>query len=77
MAITMTKRGQQDNVVAYEFVCDTAADLAKIEPSYITMGSTAIVIDGESGFEVYMANSQKQWINLSGGSAAEGQGGES
>ena len=60
----MTKRGNQDNVVTYEFVCDTTADLAKIEPKYVTMGSVAIVIQGDSGFEVYMANSQKEWINL-------------
>ena len=60
----MTKRGNQDNVVTYEFVCDTTADLAKIESKYVTMGSVAIVIQGDSGFEVYMANSQKEWINL-------------
>jgi hypothetical protein len=35
------------------------------------MGSVATVISGSAGFEVYMANSQKQWINLSGGSSAE------
>lgn len=67
----MTKRGNQDNIVTYEFICDSTTDLAAIDPQYITMGSAAIVIDGESGFEAYMANSQKQWINLSGGSAAE------
>ena len=71
MASTMTKRGQQDNVVTYEFVCDATADLAQIDPQYITMGSIAIVIDGGAGLEVYMANSQKEWINLSGGSTAE------
>lgn len=71
MAQIMTKRGNQDNVVTYEFVCDTTADLNAIEPRYITTGSVAIVIEGDSGFEVYMANSQKQWINLSGGSSAE------
>ena len=76
MAAIMTKRGNADNVVAYEFVCDSTDDLAALDPQYVTMGSTAIVIDGESGFEVYMANSQGQWINLSGGSAAEEQGGE-
>lgn len=76
MAAIMTKRGNADNVVAYEFVCDSTDDLVTLDPQYVTMGSTAIVIDGESGFEVYMANSQGQWINLSGGSAAEEQGGE-
>lgn len=71
MASTMTKRGQADNVVTYEFICDTISDLQKIDPKYITMGSIATVIEGESGFEVYMANSKKQWINLSGGTTAE------
>ncbi len=64
----MTKRGQTDNEVAYEFICETPADLQKIEPKYITLGSIATVISGETGFEVYMANSQKQWISLGGGS---------
>lgn len=72
----MTKRGQQDNEITYEFVCDTTADLNKIEKHYVTMGSIAIVIAGDSGFEVYMANSSKQWINLSSGNAAD-EGGES
>lgn len=67
MATTMTKRGQVDNVVAYEFVCDNVSDLQAINPQYVTMGSIAIVIEGENGFEVYMANSKKQWISLSGG----------
>lgn len=71
MPATMTKRGNADNVITYEFVCDTIADLDAIDPQYITMGSVAIVIQGDSGFEVYMANSQKQWVNLSGGSSAE------
>ena len=71
MASTMTKRGQQDNIVTYEYICDTVADLNKIDPHYITMGSIATVISGDTGFEVYMANSSKQWINISGGSSAE------
>ena len=68
MAQIMTKRGQSDNVTTYEFMCDTATDLQAIDPQYITMGSIAVVIDGESGLEVYMANSHKQWINIGGGS---------
>ena len=64
MSSIMTKRGNQDNIVTYEFVCDTAADLQKIEQKYITIGSIATVIAGETGFEVYMANSQKEWVNL-------------
>ena len=60
----MTKRGNLDNVVTYEFVCDTATDLLLIEPQYITMGSIATVIQGDTGFEAYMANSQGEWILL-------------
>ena len=71
MAATMTKRGQQDNVITYEFMCDETADLQSIEPCYITLGSIAIVIEGSSGLEVYMANSKKQWININGGTSAE------
>lgn len=66
MAQKMTKRGSLDNEVTYEFICDTVADLNAIDPQYATMGSVATVIQGESGFEVYMANSQGQWINLGG-----------
>lgn len=74
MAQIMTKRGNQDNVVTYEFVCDSTADLQTIESEYVTMGSVAIVIQGDGGFEVYMANSKKEWINLGslGGSSAGG-----
>lgn len=68
MAQIITKRGNQDNVVTYEFVCDTTADLNAIEPEYVTLGSVAIVIQGDSGFEVYMANSEKEWVNLASSS---------
>lgn len=68
MAQIITKRGNQDNVVTYEFVCDTTADLNAIEPKYITLGSVAIVIQGDSGLEVYMANSEKEWVNLASSS---------
>lgn len=60
----MSKRGQQDNVVTYEHICDTTADLATIDPAYITLGSVAIVLQGAAGLEVYMANSNKEWISL-------------
>lgn len=71
MALKMTKRGQADNELTYEFMCDTSADLQNIEPRYITLGSIAVVVEGSTGFEVYMANSQKQWININGGTTAE------
>ena len=66
MATIMTKRGQQDNVVTYEHVCDTAADMADIDPQYITLGSICLVLTGETGgLEVYIANSSHEWKLLS------------
>lgn len=67
MATKLTKRGKLDNEVTYEFVCDTSADLQAIDKQYIVLGSTAIVLKGDVGFEVYMANSQKEWVNIGGG----------
>ena len=64
MAVTMSKRGQQDNVITNEFICDTTADLQNINPRDINLGSVAIVLQGLNGLEVYMANSQQKWINL-------------
>ena len=58
----MTKRGNLDNTITYEHICDTTADLANINPDYITLGSVALVLQGEAGLEAYMANSSKEWI---------------
>lgn len=69
----MSKRGQADNVVTYEHICDTAADLQNIDPQYVTLGSVAIVLSGAAGLEVYMANSNKEWINLASGTADNGE----
>ena len=66
----MTKRGQTDNVITYEHICDTAADMATIDPKYITLGSVAIVLKGSAGLEVYMATSNKEWVNLLGASSS-------
>ena len=60
----ISKVGQRDNVITYEHICDTRADMEKIEPRYITLGSTCIVLQGESGMEVYMADSDKEWHDL-------------
>lgn len=65
----MSKRGQADNIITYEHICDTTADLANIDPKYITLGSVAIVLKGAAGLEVYMATSDKEWVNLVGGGA--------
>lgn len=62
MAHIMSKRGQQDNIALYEHICDTVADLEDIDPRTITLGSTCIVLKGESGgLEVYMASSDGTW----------------
>ena len=45
-------------------VCDSAEDLANIDPQYITLGSIAIVLQGSDGLQVYMANSSKEWIAI-------------
>lgn len=65
MAYAMTKCGSRDNVITYEFMCDTITDMNAIENEYRTLGSVAIVLQGESdGLEVYIASSNKQWISL-------------
>ena len=77
MATIMTKRGQLDNVVTYEHICDTVADMANINPSYVTLGSVCIVIKGENDdLEVYMADSRKEWKIISS-SSGESDGGSS
>lgn len=64
MANIMSKRGQQDNITTYEHICDTNADMTNIDPKYITLGSVCIVLQGDSGLEVYMASSSKEWIRI-------------
>ena len=74
----MSKRGNLDNVVTYEHICDTTADMQKIDSKYITLGSTCIVISGDTGgMEVYLADSNKTWSPLgmiSGGGGGGGGG---
>lgn len=73
MASILTKRGGQDNIITYEYICDTTADLETLKP---VMGSVAIVIHGNTGLEIYMADSHKQWVSLgvmnSGGAISGG-----
>lgn len=62
----MTKRGNLDNVVTYEHYCDSVSDLENIDPEQITLGSVAIIVEGENdSLEVYMAKSDKTWVKLS------------
>ena len=60
----MTKRGNLDNAVTYEHICDTTADLDNIDPRYITLGSVAVVLQGDAGIEIYMATSNKERVEL-------------
>lgn len=71
MAYIMTKHGTQDNVPTNEFICDTPSDLDKINSKEITLGSVAIVLKGDAGFEVYMATSDKEWVLLGGGASSD------
>ena len=74
MAYKMTKRGSLDNEISNEFICDTIEDMNKIDNTYRTLGSIAMVISGDTGFEVYMANSQGEWNSLTGVVSEEEQG---
>ena len=79
MSNILAKVGKLDNVSLYQHICDTTSDLENIPENEITLGSTAIVIDGDKGFEAYMANSEKEWkplVTMSGGGSdapADGQ----
>lgn len=46
-----------------EFVADTKEDLAKL-PRSCAMGSSCLVLQGETGPEVYVKNSQGEWVIL-------------
>ena len=77
MAYAMTKQGSLDNCITYEFICDTLEDMNAIENRYRTIGSVAVVLQGESGgMEAYIAGSNKQWNNL-GAMGANGSSSES
>ena len=73
----MTRRGSLDNIVTYEHVCDTTADLVNIPLTQATLGSTAIVLKGKSGsFEVYIAKSGGVWIPITVGMNSGSNSGE-
>ena len=75
MAHIMSKRGNLDNIVTFEHFCDTNADLQDISLDYRTLGSIAIVLQGNSGgLQIYITNSQRQWLPLSVSSSGGGSG---
>lgn len=61
MANIMTKRGSYDNVITYEHYCDSRADMANIDPEYITLGSICVVITDNDGVEFFIAKSDHTW----------------
>lgn len=65
MAHKMTRRGSLDNVITYEHYCDTRADMADIPQNEINLGTICLVLKGTAGLEVYMATSDKEWIDIS------------
>ena len=71
----MTKRGNLDNIVTYESICDTKEDLANIPAQYATLGSIALVIKGEDDMlEAYMATSEGEWVPIMMNSDGSGSG---
>lgn len=71
----MTKRGNLDNIVTYEHICDTYEDLQNIDPKYAALGSTAIIINQEEGLNAYMATSAGEWVPIGTASSGGGEGG--
>ena len=67
MASIMSKRGQQDNVVTFEHICDYIEDMDSIDKRYATLGSVAIIL--HPVLSVYMADSEGEWCSLMGGSS--------
>lgn len=63
--VKTTKRGELDNTITYDYFCDTREDLQNIDSQYINLGSTAAVLSGKNGLEIYIANSNKEWILIS------------
>ena len=61
MSYIMTKRGSVDNIAPNEFFCDTYEDRDSISPKDITLGSICVVVEGDSGIELFVANSSKEW----------------
>ena len=68
----LLRTNEGGNAVTYEWACDEIADRDTIPSNQITLGSTAIILEGESGVELYMAKSDKQW-KLLGAISAESE----
>lgn len=53
------------------YVADTYADLATLKETDPPMGTSCLVLENS---QVYIIDSQKQWVALSGGSSGSGSG---
>ena len=60
----MTKFGEKVNRATYQHMCDTVEDLQNIPEREITLGSIAIVVNGEDGLTAYLADSKKKWVKV-------------
>lgn len=65
MSNVMIKKGGVDNIATFQHICDTVEDMSAINPKEINLGSICLVVDGDDGIEIYIANSKKQWKLLS------------
>lgn len=63
MAIIKTKEGNAFNRNIYEYICDTAADVADL-PEDIPFGSMILIIGSGTGGIVKMKNSKGDWIEI-------------
>lgn len=61
MSYKLAQRGSLDNEVINVFFCDEPQDLQQIPKADINLGSVAVVVDP---FDMYMANSKKEWLSL-------------
>lgn len=60
----MTRYGDEStNRATYEYYSDDINDLEKIPKNKINLGSYVVVIQ-DSGLKVFMANSDKEWIEV-------------
>jgi len=68
MSYKLAQRGSLDYEVTNVFFCDEPEDLPKIPKADINLGSVAVVVDP---FDMYIANSKKEWLSLTSSSDEE------
>ena len=73
MPYKLAQRGSLDNEHTNVFYCDEPVDLQKIPKADINLGSVAVVVDP---FDMYIANSKKEWLSLTSSSDEEEKEGD-